>query len=386
MVCGHLNVLNAQLVELAAEALESGSWEGWGVRSLEHWLTWQAGISPGHAREVVRLARARDSHPAVMSTFAAGAISMDQAATATKAPAYLDEQFAESARVATVVQLRTMVRAARPAPKPAPARDEPNESLTGWFDDDGRYHLRGELDADHGRVVDAALREARDALFAAGQTNVTWAEALVEMAQRSLDGVAGDERRDRFRVNWFVDPTDPVPARWPDGLAVPNWLRDMLTCDATVAPVFTDGALPVSVGRTQRAVPERTRRLVLARDRNTCRVPWCAHTRWLQVHHIEHWEDGGSTDTAKLAALCPADHRLHHRGLLGISGNADDPDGLVFTDRHGRIIDAAAHPTPPTGPPPAPAAPYEHPLGERLQRWAIMYPDPPEPDPPGRAA
>ena len=185
-VCGHLNVLNAQLVELAAEALVTEAWAGCGVRSLQHWLTWQAGISPGHAREVVRLAEARDTHPAIMSTFAAGAISIDQAAAATKAPAYLDEHLAQTVTYATVPQLRTMVRGARTVP-PAPKNPElaPSESLAGWFDDDGRYHLRGELDADRGRLVDAALTEARDALFRAGQPKVSWPDALVEMAHRS---------------------------------------------------------------------------------------------------------------------------------------------------------------------------------------------------------
>ncbi len=141
-VCGHLNVLNAQLVELAAEALATEAWAGWGVKSLGHWLTWQAGISSGRAQEVVRLAEARSTHPAVMSTFAAGALSVDQAAIATKAPASLDEEFAELAVVATVAQLRVLVRAARPAPPtPAPPGDDdqvPAESLSGWFDDDGR--------------------------------------------------------------------------------------------------------------------------------------------------------------------------------------------------------------------------------------------------------
>ena len=139
-VCGYLNVFNAQLVELAAEALATGAWQGWGVRSLPHWLTWQAGISPGHAQEVVRLAEARDTHPAIMSTFAAGAISIDQAAVATKAPAYLDEHFAQTVTYATVPQLRIMVRGARSAP-PAPKNPDlaPCESLSGWFDDDGRY-------------------------------------------------------------------------------------------------------------------------------------------------------------------------------------------------------------------------------------------------------
>jgi hypothetical protein len=193
-----------------------------------------------------------------------------------------------------------------------------------------------------------------------------------------MDGAGSGERAERFRVNWFIDPTNPTPAHWADGMAVPDWLREMLGCDGTVSPVFTDAALPVSVGRTQRTVPERTRRIVLARD-GKCRVPWCSQTRWLQIHHLDPRRHGGSHDTANLIAICGADHRHHHRGHLGIAGNADDPDGLTFTDRHGRVIDPAAHPIRPTGPPPAPAKPYEHPTGERLQRWAVVYPDPPPP-------
>jgi HNH endonuclease len=374
-VCGQLNVLHAQLVEVAAEAMESGAWQGWGVKSLGHWLTWQAGISPARANEVVRLAEARSTHPRVMERLADGALSFDQTAIATQAPAYLDRQFAELAGVATVAQLRIAVRAARPAPPPPPDDDEPAESVAGWFDDDGRYHLRGELDPDHGRIVDAALTEARDALFQAGQPRVSWAQALLEMAQRSMDAAPAD-RRERFRSYWFMDPTDPIPARWIDGLAVPAWLREMLSCDGTVTPVFTDGALPVSVGRAQYAVPDRTRRLVLHRDRK-CRVPWCNQTRWLQVHHIIHDAAHGPTDTWNLCGLCPACHRLHHKGLLGISGNADDPDGLTFTDAHGRVIDPAAHPTKPTGPPSAPARPYNHPLGERLRARDLCFRDPP---------
>jgi hypothetical protein len=40
---------------------------------------------------------------------------------------------------------------------------------------------------------------ARDARFQAGQTRVSWADALVEMAERSLDATT-PERRDRFRA------------------------------------------------------------------------------------------------------------------------------------------------------------------------------------------
>jgi hypothetical protein len=382
-VCGHLNVLHAQLVGLAAEALATGCWQGDGIKSLAHWLTWQAGLSARRAAEVVRLAKAQTTHPEVMRTFREGVVSVDQASHAVRAPAYLDRDFADLAQVCTVAQLRMAVRAARPAPPAPPPADEPTESVQGWFDDDGRYHLRAELDADRGRIVDAALTEARDGRFQAGQADVTWPDALVEMAERSLDATT-PERRDRFRAHWFVDPADPIPARWVDGLAVPQWLREMLSCDGTVAPVFTDGALPVSVGRTQYVVPDRTRRLVLHRDKK-CRVPWCNQTRWLQVHHIVHHEHGGRTDTNNLMAACPGCHRLHHRGRLGISGNADDPDGLTFTDAHGRVVDPGAHPIKPTGPPPAPNAPYEHPIGARLYTRDLAFPDPPDPPPP-RAA
>jgi HNH endonuclease len=225
------------------------------------------------------------------------------------------------------------------------------------------------------RALVRAARPARDALFHGGHTDVSWADALVELAQRSLDATSLP-RRERFRANWFIDPKEPIPARWTDGLAVPHWLRDLLLCDGTVSPVFTDGARPVSVGRTQREVPDRTRRLVLQRDKK-CRVPWCSQTRWLQVHHIIHDEHQGPTDTWNLAAICPACHRLHHKGALGISGSADQPNGLTFTDAHGRVLDPAAHPTKPTGPPPAPAHPYQHPLGERLRKSEIFFPDPP---------
>jgi hypothetical protein len=241
---------------------------------------------------------------------------MDQAAVAPKSPAYLDGHFAQVAMAATIPQLRLMVRAARPislTPDVAQLDAEssaaaaPGEWLWCQFDDDGRYHVRGEFDADHGRVIDAALSVCRDSLFHAGQRTVSWSDALVEMAEVSIDRLPAP-RRDKFRVNWFVDPTDPVPARWSDGLAIPNWLRD------------------------------RTRRRVLRRD-GKCRVPGCTQTRWLPVHDVVHQAAGGGHDTANLVALCPHDHRLHHRGQLGIIGNADDPDGLVFTDADGRVID-----------------------------------------------
>jgi hypothetical protein len=99
----------------------------------------------------------------------------------------------------------------------------------------------------------------------------------------------------------------------------------------------------------------------------------------LQVHHLHHRAAGGGHDTNKLIALCPSCHRAHHKGQLGITGNADDPHGLTFTDGRGNVIDPAARPIKPTGPPPTPKQPYEHPIGERLDKRELQFTDPPVP-------
>jgi hypothetical protein len=249
-----------------------------------------------------------------------------------------------------------------------------------WHGDDGRWELRGELDAEHGAIVDAALREAQDALFRRDGVKASKVDALVEIANRSLDTVVDVGRRDRYRVHVHVD----VDNTMVDGLGfgLPDWLRDLIVCDTIISTVHESGGIPVSVGRAQRTVPERTRRLVILRDRG-CRVPGCSADRFLEVHHVIHWDPdhgNGPTDTWNLACLCPRHHRLHHQAKLGISGNADDPHGLIFTDIYGRVMKPSAVARPPTGPPPQPTGRYQHPLGERLQmRWVCFNPPPPPP-------
>ncbi|MGI8983872.1 MAG: HNH endonuclease signature motif containing protein, partial [Acidimicrobiales bacterium] len=141
--------------------------------------------------------------------------------------------------------------------------------------------------------------------------------------------------------------------------------------------VIEAGGRPVSVGRSLRTVSDRTRMVIEERDRG-CRVPGCDRTRWLHVHHIRHWEDGGPSDTDNLMALCHRHHRLHHLGRLGIEGNADEPDGIRFTDERGRPLDATGRPVVP-GQPFAAAArdlgvaagAWSHPSGERLDPWWV---------------
>ncbi len=156
-------------------------------------------------------------------------------------------------------------------------------------------------------------------------------------------------------------------------------LRRYIGCDSRVRPVFEADGKPVSVGRAFRTVPERTRTVVEDRDRG-CRVPGCDRSRWLHVHHIEHWEDGGGSDTPNLIALCHRHHRLHHLGRLGISGNADEPDGMTFTDERGRTLGSTGRPVPPGRPVELecgrlgiPSGAWSHPTGERFDPYWVHF-------------
>ena len=79
-LCGHRNVLDALLVRLVAEALETGVWEMPGIVSPSHWLAWKAGLSAAHAQQLVAVARRRDDLPVTFAAFDAGELSLDQVA------------------------------------------------------------------------------------------------------------------------------------------------------------------------------------------------------------------------------------------------------------------------------------------------------------------
>jgi hypothetical protein len=273
---------------------------------------------------------------------------------------------------------------------------DPSDATLGdenrvWYGtrDDGRWHLYADLDLDLGALVEAALDEARDALFrrharlddavssdpsttSAAAPKVSDVDGLMELVGRSLDSVSTVSRRNRYRVNLYLD-TDGALFTDRD-VVIPESIAQLLTCDGTIDPVYVRNGIPVSVGRSQRTIPDRTRRAVLKRDGHRCQVPGCTAGRRLDLHHILHWSKHGPTDTWNLITLCTRHHRMHHQGRLGISGNADLPDGVTFADARGRPIRASgANPTPPIQSPPPIQGTYVHPYGERLEsRWVTF--------------
>ncbi len=97
--------------------------------------------------------------------------------------------------------------------------------------------------------------------------------------------------------------------------------RRYLTCDATCEVWFERHGEVIGAGRATRLISRRLRRALEHRDR-MCAVPGCGATRGLHAHHMRHWEDGGPTELSNLVLVCPYHHRLHHRGVITITGPA----------------------------------------------------------------
>ena len=142
----------------------------------------------------------------------------------------------------------------------------------------------------------------------------------------------------------------------------------------------TPTASPSPSAAPNTSFPDRTRRVVHTPRR------WLRHSRvWVRPAPREcttsiHWDDDGPTETWNLISLCPHHHRLHHQGKLGITGNADIPGGLIFTDADGRVHHRQRGQT---------QAPrgryhhrsrgnYQHPLGQRLDMKWVSFGTPPE--------
>ncbi len=209
-------------------------------------------------------------------------------------------------------------------------------------------------------VLDETDGEAAGPAFAA---EVAEAIARPSPAQRRADafvmlaeqGLAGDERdvtsADRYQVNVTADAElaeEPAPATHADiapdapaardgdtvvaeatedrvplplparlmlqgtGSITASGVRRML-CDGTLVTTITDAGEPISIGRKSRVWPEPMRRAAIARDEG-CRFPGCTQTRWLDVHHIVPWTDGGETSLRNAICLCRHHHRLIHDG------------------------------------------------------------------------
>lgn len=95
------------------------------------------------------------------------------------------------------------------------------------------------------------------------------------------------------------------------GQPISAGLARRLACDAQLIPlVLGSTGEPLDVGRTQRLFTGARRIAIEERDRG-CVMAGCTRcAAWCEVHHLEHWADGGRTSVEGGCLACTEHHPL----------------------------------------------------------------------------
>lgn len=210
---------------------------------------------------------------------------------------------------------------------------------------DGGARFHGEVDTDAmaslvGAVEAAAARPTaseEDPDLRARQRM----DALVAVCDTYLDGGSAGVRP-RPRLIASVQVNDLVGMGLSAGARVlaelvgsPQPLSPVTTaalaCDAEVVTVLFRGADPIAVSDARKAIPDKVRTAVIARD-GGCRFPGCgAPAAWSEVHHIDGRGPGSGHDPPRLVLLCRRCHRRVHRHRWRIEPHEDG--AIAFTHR-----------------------------------------------------
>ena len=343
-----LAAATAAWLRLVAEFDEREGWGGVGITSCAHWLSWRCSLTPGTARQHVRVARALRRLPLIEAAFAGGELSYSKVRAITRvAEPGTEAELVEFARHATASQVERTVRAWRRADDVDSGRVADRRRFSWSFDEDGMLSVRVRMEAVPGTEFLAAIeslaeREARrdraarrradDAtcsdpeVVPLGVMTERRCRALTQLAAAAADADrrAGDPpRRDVVVVvDAMVLAEDEAAGRahLEGGPAISPAVARRLACDASVTAIVTNGAEVLAAGRARRFATRAQRRALLMRD-GGCARPGCEETRVerLHAHHLRHWLHGGRTDVSNLVPLCDVDHGLVHEHDLALS-------------------------------------------------------------------
>jgi hypothetical protein len=361
---------------LVAEFDRRQGWAGVGIRSCAHWLAWQCGMSPGAAREHVRVARSLGGLPETAGAFAAGRLSYSKVREITRvADAATEIELVELARHVTASQLARVVRAWRRSDSVDSGTVAEKRTFQWHWDADGMLTLQVRMDGESGAALLAAVeslaeRDARRERAAAkkaatsgnapvrGATAGTCPEdpaafprermtarrcrALAELAEGAADAGrrAGDPPRREVVVHVdadvLADDAAAGRAHLEGGPPLhPAQVRRMI-CEAAVTVIVERDGQPLAMGRRRRLATKAQRRALLARD-GGCARPGCTETRIerLHAHHLRPWRLGGRTNVSAMVLLCDVDHGLVHDEELTMSRQGRE---LLVHDRAGHRI------------------------------------------------
>jgi hypothetical protein len=356
----HVDAATHRLLTQIREFDEAAGWYQQGATSCAHWLSWRVGLSPGVARERVRVANALGVLPAIDAALSRGEVSYCKVRAMTRvATPEIEETLLDMARHATGAELEKICRLYRgvQADQHVDARGRDDRRyVQARGTDDGMVRITAVVTAEESGRIMKAIDSAAERVCPKSdgrETRLCRADGLAHLAEEHLRG----DVPDRAPVEVIVTTsrvalskpaelgsaeTPPEPSGSPmrdvpllEDEPVSAETARRLACDAGIVEVDTGArGTPLDVGRKTRAIHPALRRALQLRDRG-CAFPGCSRRRFVDAHHIIHWADGGETNLDNLVLLCGSHHTLVHE--LGYTIEAS-PKGFAFRDPQGRSV------------------------------------------------
>jgi len=359
-LAGHINAANHRFLMLVAEFDRRKGWSDGATQTCAHWLNWKCGIAMGAAREKVRVARALENLPRISAAMALGSLSYSKAREITRIGNPANEQYllmiAEHGTAAHVERLVRAYRRCQEAEELSRAqRQQQSRKVTFRYDDDGSLILMCRLPAEAGASVMKALDVAVEGLPVYADVPAGTSKQVVPYSRRRADALAciaesflahdvlespGADRQ-QIVVHVAAETLRSGSAGCcgiEHGPSIPAETARRFACDASVVALVEDeDGEPLNVGRKTRIVSAPLRRLLTARDKGCC-FPGCANARYIDMHHIKHWANGGETKPSNLVSLC----RFHHRAVHeeGFEVRVLDDGALRFVRPNGEAVES----------------------------------------------
>ncbi len=327
------NRIDQQLAETIGVADELSDHDAFGYPSTVSYLKAAMRFSPPRAHRTTVLARNARKFKATFLSWKHNQISKEQAEELFRAAREMPDQYpaAESVLIEiagdTVGETKQMLDYWRQTVDlPGVLLDEEIQYGRRRFDVSTKASGMVEGEFSLPRLAGETLLTAIDALMpppAANDRRTTSqrrADALEDLARGYLEGAEAPEvSGERPHLNIHVD--EGALAQRPGGLhelesgeVLTMTEVRQLACDSSVSRIVWNGKSEIiDVGRKTRVAPAATRRAVIARDRH-CIFPGCDRSpRWCDVHHLDHWADGGTTNLSNLCLLCRYHHTMVHQ-------------------------------------------------------------------------
>jgi hypothetical protein len=316
--------LEAVEAGLLLEADETRLYRRLGYTSMLEYMDRELHYGPHAANERLRVARALVELPLIAEVFGDGELSFSAVRELTRvATPATEEAFLRKAQGKTAHQVQQIVAGLKlgdaPDAPPDPRRIKQRVSM--------------ELSAESyaaWRRLRAALEDERGERLSD--------DDFVQMVHRRATETGSTTDVPRPAVQTAVTTCKTCKQSFIEGAgeacALDPATAARLTCDAEYIGDLESDELT----RVKPTVPAAIRRKVFHRDNFKCVVPGCRSTRFLDLHHLEHREDGGGHSMSNCCVLCFGCHQRHHEGRLLIAGRAPD---LTFTWRPDEDVESA---------------------------------------------